>query len=144
MFLEFAELDDAIREQMADRTIVEYKAQPGMRAVMHYCLEHAEGEEPEYLTEEMNEVYGGVCFKDFVLFFGERLQYYIVEESEGEEQLTESATIRKSDTGSMGAEGKFNLLNDISISGTLQDYETVGKLLAEYQYKEFMKTGCLH
>lgn len=141
MFLEFAELDDAIREQMADRTIVEYKAQPGMRAVMHYCLEHAEGEEPEYLTEEMNEVYGGVCFKDFVLFFGERLQYYIVEESEGEEQLTESATIRKSDTGSMGAEGKFNLLNDISISGTLQDYETVGKLLAEYQYKEFMKNG---
>lgn len=139
MFSEFGELDDMIREQLADRTIVEYKAQPGVRAVMHYCVEHAEGEEPEYLTEEMNEVYGGVCFKDFVLFFGERLQYYIVEEKDGQEQLTESATIQKSDTGSMGAAGKFNLLNDISISSTLQDYETVDRLLAEYGYQEFMR-----
>lgn len=141
MFLEFADLDDMIREQLADRTIVEYKAQPGVRAVLHYCVEHTEGEEPEYLTEEMNEVYGGVCFKDFVLFFGERLQYYIVEEKDGQEQLTESATIQKSDTGSMGIEGRFNLLNDISISSTLQDYETVDKLLAEYVYQDFMREG---
>ena len=142
MFREFTDTKDVgLANQLADRTIVEYKAHPQARAVMHYCVETAEGEEAEYRTEEMNEVYGGVSFKDFVLFFGERLQYYIMEQKDGSEQLTESATIQKSDVGGNGTEGKFNLINDLSISTTLQDYETVDKLLAEYEYQEFMKNG---
>lgn len=139
MFTEFADIRDIHLDMLAERTIVEYKAYPGERAIMHYCVATSDGEEPEYLTEEMKEVYGGVCFKDFVLFFGERLQYYIMEGSDGGEQLTESATIQKSDTGNGNMDGKFNLVNDLSISNTLQDYETVDKLLAEYEYKEFMK-----
>lgn len=141
MFTEFTDLHDDSLNQLADRTIVEYKAHPNARAIMHYCVEYDEGEESEYLTEEMQEVYGGVCFKDFVLFFGERLQYYIMEEQDGSEQLTESATIQKSDAGNLNADGKFNLVNDISISSTLQDYETVDRLLEEYEYREFMRNG---
>ncbi len=142
MFWEFADTHDkGMANQLADKTIVEYKAHPQARAVMHYCVETAEGEEAEYRTEEMDEVYGGVSFKDFVLFFGERLQYYIMEQRDGSEQLTESATIQKSDAGSQMTEGKFALLNDLSISTTLQDYGTVDKLLEEYEYQEFMKNG---
>lgn len=139
MFAEFLDYRDACLNQLSDKTIVEYKAHPAARAVMHYCVETADGEEPEYLTEEMQEVYGGVCFKDFVLFFGERLQYYIMEVQDGNEQLTESATIQKSDIINGSQDGKFNLINDLSISSTLQDYETVDKLLEECEYKEFMR-----
>lgn len=139
MFTEFADIKDIHLDMLTERTIVEYKAYPGKRTIIHYCVETADGEEPEYLTEDMTEVYGGVCFKDFVLFFGERLQYYITEGDGDDEQLTESATIQKSDTGGSLVDGKFNLVNDLSISNTLQDYETVDKLLAEYEYKEFMK-----
>lgn len=64
-----------------------------------------------------------------------------MEEYDGSEQLTESATIQKSDTAYCNLEGKFNLVNDLSISSTLQDYETVDKLLEEYEYKEFMRNG---
>lgn len=141
MFTEFADIKDIHLDMLSEKTIVEYKAYPGHRAVMHYCVETADGEETEYLTEDMTEVYGGVCFKDFVLFFGERLQYYIMEADGEEEQLTESATIQKSDTGGSLRDGKFNLINDLSISNTLQDYETVDKLLGEYEYKEFMKNN---
>ncbi len=139
MFTEFMDFNDACLNQLSDKTIVEYKAHPKSRAVMHYCVETADGEELEYLTEEMQEVYGGVCFKSFVLFFGERLQYYIMEVRDDNEQLTESATIQKSDTIYLGIDGQFNLVNDISISNILQDYDTVDKLLAEYEYKEFMR-----
>lgn len=141
MFMDFVDLPGLDLTQLADRTIVEYRANPKARAVMHYCVEHAEGEASKYLTEEMQEVCGGVCFKDFVLFFGEQLQYYIMEEFDESEQLTESATIQKSDTANVNTEGKFNLVNDLSISNTLQDYETVDKLLEEYEYKEFMRNG---
>ncbi len=141
MLLEFSDLPGVDLSPLADRTIVEYKANPKARAVMHYCVELAEGESSEYLTEEMQEVCGGVCFKDFVLFFGEQLQYYIMEVFDESEQLTESATIQKSDTAGGNVEGKFELVNDLSISTTLQDYETVDKLLEEYEYKEFMRSG---
>lgn len=141
IFTEFKELRDSRLNQLSDRTIVEYKAHPNARAIMHYCMEAPEDKEPEYLTEEMRETVGGVCFKEFVLFFGESLQYYIVEDQGGNEQLTESASIQKSDMGSWNLESKFNLVNDICISNTLQDYETVDKLLEEYEHTEYLKNG---
>ena len=140
MFTEIPDLHVKGLNRLADRTIVEYKSYPGARAVMHCCVENTEGVEATYQTVEMQEVYGGVSFKDFVLFFGERLQYYIMEDHDGVEQLTESATIQKSDIGN-STEGKFNLVNDMAISNTLQDYETVDRLLEEYEYKEFMRNG---
>nr|MCR5755781.1 DUF5717 family protein [Acetatifactor sp.] len=84
-------------KELDDRTIIEYRAKPGNRAVIHYVTVHDNGESDEYFLEPMREVYGGVCFKEFVLFFGECLQYYITEESNGEERLTESGSLQKSD-----------------------------------------------
>lgn len=141
MFLEFPDLPITDRQLLSDRTIVEYKAHPEARAVMHYCVESGDGAESVYRTEEMQEAYGGVCYKDFVLFFGERLQYYIMENRNGSEQLTESAAIQMSETGGYGTESKYDMLNDLSISNTLQDYDTVDNLLTEYAYKEFLKNG---
>lgn len=141
IFTEFPNLDASDRYLLSDRTIVEYKAHPEAKAVMHYCVEPADGGESVYRTEEMQDAYGGVCYKDFVLFFGERLQYYIMESRNGSEQLTESAAIQVSETGGHGIESKYDMLNDLSISNTLQDYDTVDKLLAEYEYKEYLKNG---
>lgn len=142
MFLEFPDMDTADYQLLSDRTIVEYKAHPEAKAVMHYCVESGDGAKSVYRTEEMQEAYGGVCYKDFVLFFGERLQYYIMESRNGSEQLTESAAIQMSETGGL-VESKYGMLNDLSISNTLQDYDTVDKLLEEYTYKEFLKNGLL-
>ena len=88
-------------------------------------------------------MFGGICVKEFILFFGERLQYYITEEADGKEQVTESGTISKSDSSSqIHAGSRFNLLNGIMIGRTLQDYDTVNTLLEEYYKKDFM-TGKL-
>ncbi len=66
-------------QELADKTIVEYHASFGNRARIHYVIFHENGESEEYASEYMREVYGGVCFKEFILFFGESLQYYITE-----------------------------------------------------------------
>ena len=92
----------------------------------------------EYCKEEMRDMFGGICVKEFVLFFGERLQYYITEETENGEQLTKSGTINKSDIGQENIESRFSMLNDIMIGKTLQDYDTVDKLLLEYYRQEHM------
>ena len=121
-----------------DKTMVEYRVSPGNRAVIHYVIQSEGGQEEEYHKEEMRDMFGGICVKEFVLFFGERLQYYITEETDGGEQLTKSGTINKSDIGQENFESRFSMLNDIMIGKTLQDYDTVDSLLQEYYRQDHM------
>ncbi|MDD3367448.1 MAG: DUF5717 family protein [Lachnospiraceae bacterium] len=121
-----------------DKTVIEYKAHPDSQVILHYMLNRDEEAEGEYRTEEMESVYGGVCTKPFVLFFGETLQYYVVEKRDGTEQLTESGTISKSDIGQEKHESRFGAINDITISRSLQDYDTVDAMLYDYKQQEYV------
>ncbi len=136
----FRELKDFrhMTSVMDDRTIIEYRAKPGVRARIHYVMVHENGEPDEYVSEYMKEVYGGVFFKEFVLFFGENLHYYIMEECGEEEQLTESGNIQKSDIASGQGSNRYNLINDMIICKTLQDYDTLDSLIEEYYRKDYM------
>lgn len=122
---------------MEDKSIIEYRTRPGGKAKIHYVMMHDNGEADEYLTEYMRDVYGGVCFKEFVLFFGESLQYYITEEYEGQEQLTESGNLQKSDIVGQNHGCRYDMINDMIISKNLQDYDTLDRLLEEFYHKEY-------
>lgn len=130
--------NDRVIQEMADKTVIEYRAEPHTGVCIHYVLLHENGESDEYSAEYMREVYAGVFFKEFVLFFGESLQYYITEERGGEEQLTESGTLQKSDIRGNEAESRYHLVNDIVISKALEDFDTMDHLLEEYYRKEFL------
>ena len=125
-------------DEYQDKTMVEYRAKPGCKAVIHYVIQSDNGTENEYHKEEMKNMFAGICVKEFVLFFGERLQFYITEESEGAEQLTRSGTVNKSDIVQDNFESRFTVLNDIMIGMTLHDYDTVGGLLREYYRQDYM------
>lgn len=125
-------------DEYQDKTIVEYRTKPGCRAVIHYVIQSEENTENEYCKEEMKDMFAGICVKEFILFFGERLQFYITEESEGNEQLTKSGTINKSDIAQESFESRFTTLNDIMIGKTLHDYDTVDGLLGEYYKQDFL------
>ncbi len=139
-FKEYSELFPMMK-QFCDKTIIEYRAHPSSKAVLHYMIEKEEGEQGEYRTEEMKNIFGGVCEKEFVLFFGETLQYYIIEELDGKEQLTESNAIQKSDIMEEALQTKFTMINDMVISKTLQDYDTVDALLEEYYLQEYQNAN---
>ena len=66
------------------------------------------------------------------------MQYYITEEKNGEEQLTESGTLQKSDIRSEETDSRYQMVNDIVISRNLQDYDTLENLLEEYRKKDFL------
>ena len=136
LYREYQDLIPAVRH-FYDRTIIEYRAHPGSRVYIHYLVEKDSEQEAEYITEEMTDVFEGVCSKEFVLFFGETLQYYIIEERDGEEQLTESATIRKNDIGKEILESRFSRINDLVISQTLEDYSTLDTMLEEYYQADY-------
>lgn len=121
--------------QFADKTMIQYQVQDGNRAVIHYLIEKDEG---EYTMEEMPDMFCGICVKQFILFFGEKMQYYITETGEGKEHLTESGTLGRSDTDREQKESKYNLINDIAIGRTLNDEDTMSSLLYEYYEQEYL------
>lgn len=136
-FMEFVKEVPELRVY-SEKLFVEYKGSPNGKAVLHYMVELGDGEGGEYCTEEMQNIYGGVYCKEFVLFYGEVLQYYIMEEIDGKSQLTESNTIQKNDMGKNGDESRYSMLNDIAISKAMQDYETLDELLKEYYKKAYL------
>lgn len=123
--------------EIADKTIIEYKTRPGNKAKIYYVILRENGEAGNYLSEYMRDVCGGVCFKEFVLFFGETLQYYIMEEDGESEQLTESGNVQKSDITNTPGNSRYDMINDMVISKTLQDYDTLDSLLEEFYRKEY-------
>ncbi len=130
---EFAEM-----HQFCDKSIVEYRTTPGTKCIVHYIS--SEDDNEEYKTKQMQEMYPGIYDADFIIFFGEQIQYYITEENYNGrgEKLTESGTISKNDIVQEATAGRYSIINDIMIGKTLQDYDTVDRLLSEYYKKRFL------
>ncbi len=125
-------------DEYQDKTLIEYRVRPGSRAVIHYMIQDEGSTEKEYCREEMRDMFAGICVKEFILFFGERLQYYITEESENGSQPIRSNSITADDPEQDDFESRFTLLNDIMIGKTLHDYDTVNNLLLQYYRQEFV------
>lgn len=123
---------------LMDRTFIEYHGHPDSVVRIHYLLSQENGDEDLYVTEEMRPVYGGVCSKEFVLFFGESLQYYIMEERGRVEQLMESGELKKSETSAPEPEGRFGRINEMAVSRSLGDYDALEGQLEEFYRKEYL------
>lgn len=122
----------------ADKTFIEYKTQPGANIRIHYLLDADAGkEDKEYEIEEMQEMYSGIFVKVFSLFHDEALQYYITENVNMEEHVTESNTIFGADRQSTIQEGRFSRINDILVSLSVQDTMTAGQLVEEYMQQDY-------
>lgn len=139
----FQKLSSCVPEvqKIMNKTIIEYRTDPDARVSIHYVLQKDSDAPGNYCEREMINMYEGVFVKAFTLFFGEKLQYYITEDFEGEEQLTQSDTIQKSELTQESDESKFYQINDMMIAKTLQEHETVDKLLEEYYHKAFVTKG---
>ena len=75
--------------------------------------------------------------KEFVLFYGESLQYYILEETDGNSNLTESSTIQNPEMDLRRGTTRYELINDILMSRSLQDYDTLDQSLEDYLVKDY-------
>ena len=130
----FAKYIDLVPEisDYLDKTIIEYRTNPGYRVMLHYILENGQDMDETYHTEEMRNMFGGVFTREFILFFGENLQYYITEEQSGKEVLTASDSLSVSDTSDSRVESRYTMLNDMVVSRTVKDDNTLLDIMREY------------
>lgn len=118
-------------EEMTNLTVIDYRTKPGSNAKIHYVCVQENGTSQDYTSEYMREVCYGVCFKEFVLFFGETLQYYITEENGEKQDLTCSDDLQMSDIRGQ-EDSLYTLINEMLVDRSLHDYDGLDKALDKY------------
>ena len=118
-----------LKYHLYDKVFLEYRTSPQKHVVLHYCSEE-DGD--DFITEDMPDVYYGIFVKQFIMFFGEVTQYYITEEYSNQVEVTESNRISNNDVYSEKDESRYDLLNQMLISTTLQDNSSLYYNMKKY------------
>ncbi len=113
----------------ADLVCLEYRTVPGAKVRLHYL---GDGGSDQYEIRMLSEVCEGYYVKRFVLFFGEKLQYYVTEEKDGTWQLTESGCLENNEAAPETGESRYELLNDLFLSASMGDERTKRDFEREY------------
>ena len=106
---------------------MEYHARPRSRVVIHYSFDGT-----TYLDEEMKEPYDGIYSKEFILFFGDTVQYYMAEEAEGETKVTESDCLSNQSITENAKESRYERLNEMLFQETLEEHDNLKRELKNY------------
>jgi len=134
--------------KFADKTILEYRTNKSSTCTVHYMLISDDSNEKDYKSMEMTESIDGIYTAMFVLFFGEKIQYYITEEKNEEEssmpmasgmqQLTQSGMLTPMQTNVLSEDGRFNIINEMIVSSAMNDLEKSRKLAGDYFKNRFL------
>ena len=97
--------------RIADKTVIEYRANPENRVVLHYTMDGEARSADGFTAVDMKDMYAGIFARPFVLFSDERMEYYITEEKPDGIKRTDIAVLQGRKTGSTS--DRFGRLNDI-------------------------------
>lgn len=88
--------------------------------------------EREYIREDMTEMYDGIFVREFVIFYGEKIQYYITESDGDKEEITVSGCMQKDGPKREDCSGSFDRLNVLLEEQASADYEKLKEGMQEY------------
>ena len=122
---------------IADRTMVEYRADVKSRVVIHYMIE-ARGNHKNYIAEDMKQIYDGIFVKQFALFYGESVNYYITEERSDGEFSTAQEKLSNNRIRPDRSEGRYDAINDLIAGQMTHEADTVDKLVHDYAVADYL------
>lgn len=121
--------------QLDDKQFVEEHFPASARVMIHYCMAKEE-EEPIYKSEPMKNMYQGIFVKEFLLFYGEVLKYYLTVEEGEEIHRTEEKTLRMEDTFREG-NSRYQLLNRMLAGRILEQDAQMENAMEQYLEREY-------
>ncbi|MBP3878902.1 MAG: hypothetical protein J6D46_01170 [Lachnospiraceae bacterium] len=118
--------------EIEDRVFIEQDADPNAAVTLYYRMS-SDGE--AFRSTPMTQIYQGIFSREFVLFYGESMEYYIVTEEDGEEKRTE---VRVSSARSVDMHGRsrYQLINQMLAAMAADDTETQREKIREYRRAE--------
>ena len=127
---------------LRDKYLIEYTCNPAHVVTIHYRIEKPGGSE-EFISETMENRFEGIHVKEFLLFHGETLQYYITEQTEKGQEITESisVTVQGEIAEDVKEESRYHILNAMIISRQMRDEKTLIDTMEEYAKDEGVRRG---
>ena len=92
----------------------------------------------KYHVKDMRNVYGNIFTAEFVLFYGQGIQYFITEESEDGVMTTEIQKLEGCISHSEIPADRYEAINDMSACMQLKDSETLEQLIESYGIKDII------
>lgn len=121
--------------QLDDKQFVEVKYPSDAKVIIHYCMTKNGEKAKQYKSEPMRNMYQGIFVKEFLLFYGETLWYYLTIENAGEENVTEEQTLCMQNSFQEG-KTKYQLLNQMLSGQKLGQYKQIDEAMQQYLARE--------
>lgn len=130
---------DDLLEELWDKQIVEFVTQEDEEKLkIHYAILQDRERAERFLTGELVPVTDGLFIKEFVLFFDERVQYFITKEQDGEENIVAEGVLHKDERTKHDSAGRYENINEILMASALGEYDRLDGLLEEYYEKDYI------
>lgn len=115
------------RFHLHDKYFVEYRTNPKNHITMHYTLNG--GKER---SVPLDHVYQGIFVKEFTLFYGDKLEWYLtIEDAEGKKE-TEKDSFVCQRRSARGTTGQYELLNRLTEAAHKQDMKQIQQIREQY------------
>ena len=121
--------------QVEDKVFVEEHFPQGSQVSIHYQLRREGEEEAEWVSQPLKEMYRGIYVREFLLFYGETLVYYLTVEEGGSRRKTETYQMSLVDLDTSGI-SRYKLLNKILASRKLGNQEGMQEALRRYLWQD--------
>lgn len=133
----YADLPQRIMQayQVEDKAFVEEQYGADARVVLHYQLTEQGGGEGEWQSEPMKNMYHGIFVREFQLFYGESLTYYLTVTQNGEVTKTDAYRLSLVDADTEGST-KYRLLNRMLEAVDEDDTQKRDAALKQYLWQD--------
>ena len=124
---------------LEDKWFVEYRANPRHKVVIHYVVETPNQEGCSYVAERMYPDSAGVFVKEFTLFYGERLIYFITETLEdGSEKSTVDQRISGNQTERLETGSKYAAIYEMCRAKEAGNEALLMDQLYQYRKQQYL------
>lgn len=119
---------------LVDKTIIDFRTNPKHKVEITYVLTTSEGKKTP-VTVEMETNYKGIFTKEFIMFYGEKIDYQIKEYSDEYPygKVVDNSSIRISDKNAYNNESRFGMINGMLICKDLGKDEVAREMMQSYQ-----------
>lgn len=121
--------------QLEDRIFIEQKASPDNKVTLYYKITTQHGKDEPYKSEPMKMMYHGIFSREFVLFYGEMLTYYLVIEKDGHQLETSKKTLTMPNVD-MNGRSKYQMINQMLAAQKLGKSKAIKEIALKYMQAE--------
>lgn len=119
---------------LVDKTIIDYRTNPKHKVNITYTIHNSLGEKKTF-TEEMKSIFQGIFTKNIIMFYGEKIDYSIIEYSDEFPygKVVDNSSIRITEKNTYNDESRFGMINGMMICKAVGREDAAREIMQSYQ-----------